>query len=150
VREHAAVVGRLGAEVVEIRSRVSFSDVDALILPGGESTTMGLLLDTSGLRPAVEEWTRRANDRHSGRAQDSCCWRTKSKTGEQISIPSAVLTSLCGAMAMVDSATPSKQQWPATSLGRPLMPSSFEPLGSCQWVAMLTSSGGSRVKTSSL
>ena len=58
VREHAAVVRRLGAEVVEIRSRASFSDVDALILPGGESTTMGLLLDKSGLRPAVEEWTR--------------------------------------------------------------------------------------------
>ena len=54
VREHAAVVRRLGAEVVEIRSLASFSDVDALILPGGESTTMGLLLDKSGLRPAVE------------------------------------------------------------------------------------------------
>ena len=58
VREHAAAVTRCGAEVVEIRTRVGFDGIDALILPGGESTTMGLLLEKTGLRAPVEAWTR--------------------------------------------------------------------------------------------
>ena len=57
VREHAAAISRLGAEVVEIRSPAAFERIDALILPGGESTTMGLLLEKTGLRALVEAWT---------------------------------------------------------------------------------------------
>lgn len=58
VREHAAAAGRTGAEVVEIRTVEEFDGIDALILPGGESTTMCLLLDKTGLRSPVEAWTR--------------------------------------------------------------------------------------------
>ena len=58
VREHAAAVRRAGAEVAEIRTIDGFDDIDALILPGGESTTMCLLLDKTGLRSPVEAWTR--------------------------------------------------------------------------------------------
>ena len=58
VREHHAAVARTGAEVIEIRTIEAFADIDALILPGGESTTMCLLLDKTGLRAPVEAWTR--------------------------------------------------------------------------------------------
>jgi 5'-phosphate synthase pdxT subunit len=49
VREHAAAVADLGAHPVEVRTPEDLAGVDALILPGGESTTMSLLLDSSGL-----------------------------------------------------------------------------------------------------
>jgi len=49
VREHAGVLNTLGASVVEVRSRDELDQVDALVLPGGESTTLLLLLASSGL-----------------------------------------------------------------------------------------------------
>lgn len=49
VREHIAAVRRLGIEVVNVRSPFEFERVDALILPGGESTTLGMLLQSSEL-----------------------------------------------------------------------------------------------------
>lgn len=49
VREHRAALEALGAEAVEVRSAADLDAVDALILPGGESTTMSLLLGSSGL-----------------------------------------------------------------------------------------------------
>ena len=49
VREHASAVAELGAHPVEVRTPEDLSGVDALILPGGESTTMSLLLESSGL-----------------------------------------------------------------------------------------------------
>ena len=49
VREHAAVLAELGAEPVEVRSPEDLSGVDGLVLPGGESTTVCLLLGSSGL-----------------------------------------------------------------------------------------------------
>ena len=49
VREHARAVADLGAHPVEVRTPEDLSGVDALILPGGESTTMSLLLESSGL-----------------------------------------------------------------------------------------------------
>ncbi len=55
VREHAQAVAELGAQPVEVRTPGALSGVDALILPGGESTTMSMLLDSAGLRdPLVE------------------------------------------------------------------------------------------------
>ena len=46
--EHAKVLDKLGVESVEIRNLDDFqkhqSDLSGLILPGGESTTMGKLL----------------------------------------------------------------------------------------------------------
>lgn len=49
-REHAEALDALGAEVVEVRLPQHLAGVDAVILPGGESTTIDKLLDTSGLR----------------------------------------------------------------------------------------------------
>jgi 5'-phosphate synthase pdxT subunit len=49
VREHAAVLADLGADPVEVRSPQELAGIDALILPGGESTTMSMLLESSGL-----------------------------------------------------------------------------------------------------
>ncbi|MEA3077558.1 MAG: pyridoxal 5-phosphate synthase pdxT subunit [Actinomycetota bacterium] len=49
VREHASALSELGAHPVEVRTPEDLSGVDALVLPGGESTTMSLLLESSGL-----------------------------------------------------------------------------------------------------
>jgi pyridoxal 5'-phosphate synthase pdxT subunit len=49
-REHREVLDALGVETVEVRVPSDLSAVDALVLPGGESTTMSKLLETSGLR----------------------------------------------------------------------------------------------------
>jgi 5'-phosphate synthase pdxT subunit len=46
---HATVLGRLGVETVDVRLPRDLDVVDALVLPGGESTTMSLLLTSSGL-----------------------------------------------------------------------------------------------------
>ncbi len=53
VREHRASLERAGAEVIEVRTPRELDQVDALVLPGGESTAIGKLLDTSGLRSAL-------------------------------------------------------------------------------------------------
>ena len=39
----------LGADVVEVRTADDLAAVDALVLPGGESTTISMLLESSGL-----------------------------------------------------------------------------------------------------
>lgn len=48
-REQREVLEALGVEAVEVRVPQHLSGVDALILPGGESTTMAKLLDSSEL-----------------------------------------------------------------------------------------------------
>jgi 5'-phosphate synthase pdxT subunit len=50
---HADVLRSLGAEPTEVRAPAQLVDVDALVLPGGESTTMSMLLASSGLHDAV-------------------------------------------------------------------------------------------------
>ena len=55
VREHAAVLAELGVESRPVRAPDDLPFVDGLILPGGESTTMSLLLDSSGLRDPIAE-----------------------------------------------------------------------------------------------
>ena len=52
---HAQVLVALGAAPVEVRCPADLADVDAMVLPGGESTTMSMLLDSSGLRPSLAE-----------------------------------------------------------------------------------------------
>src|SRR5262249_48398520 len=54
-REHREVLDALGVGTVEVRVPADLSAVDALVLPGGESTTMNRLLDTSGLREPLQE-----------------------------------------------------------------------------------------------
>lgn len=53
VREHAAALADLGADPVEVRAPEDLAGLDGLVLPGGESTTMSLLLETSGLYEPV-------------------------------------------------------------------------------------------------
>jgi pyridoxal 5'-phosphate synthase pdxT subunit len=52
---HAGMLARLGARPVAVRSPADLDDADALIVPGGESTTISMLLDSSGLFPVVAE-----------------------------------------------------------------------------------------------
>jgi 5'-phosphate synthase pdxT subunit len=54
-REHREVLDALGVEAVDVRTPEQLGAVDALILPGGESTTMSKLLDTSALRAPVAD-----------------------------------------------------------------------------------------------
>src|ERR1044071_8317940 len=49
-REHREVLDALGVEAIEVRTPAELGALDALILPGGESTTMSQLLDSSGVR----------------------------------------------------------------------------------------------------
>ncbi len=48
-REHAAAVERLGAIAVLVRRTDDLAGIDALVIPGGESTTIGKLADWHGL-----------------------------------------------------------------------------------------------------
>ena len=51
--EHTAALEALGAHAVEIRRPGVVGGLDALVLPGGESTTMSMLLESSGLGDEV-------------------------------------------------------------------------------------------------
>jgi 5'-phosphate synthase pdxT subunit len=52
---HARVLRGLGAEPAEIRTPAQLDDVDALVIPGGESTTISMLLETSGLFEPIRD-----------------------------------------------------------------------------------------------
>jgi pyridoxal 5'-phosphate synthase pdxT subunit len=52
-REHAAMLRRLGAEPVEVRKPEQLQGLDALVIPGGESTTFMRLMRLYGLDEAV-------------------------------------------------------------------------------------------------
>ncbi|HET9078525.1 MAG TPA: pyridoxal 5'-phosphate synthase glutaminase subunit PdxT [Acidimicrobiales bacterium] len=55
VRQHAEALASLGVEAVAVRVPSDLDGVDMLVLPGGESTTMSLLLESSGLLAPVAE-----------------------------------------------------------------------------------------------
>jgi len=55
---HAAAWRRAGADVREVRTRQDFEGLDALSMPGGESTTMLRLLGVLGLRQELEQAVR--------------------------------------------------------------------------------------------
>ena len=59
VREHVAAIRDVGAAPVEVRLPRDLVDLDALILPGGESTTMRRLIDAYGLREPIAALARR-------------------------------------------------------------------------------------------
>ena len=44
---HSHLLAELGAEPIEVREPADLAAVDALVMPGGESTTMSLLLESS-------------------------------------------------------------------------------------------------------
>lgn len=48
-REHVALIGELGAEPVKVKTPSELESVDALIIPGGESTTIGKMAVRFGL-----------------------------------------------------------------------------------------------------
>jgi 5'-phosphate synthase pdxT subunit len=53
VREHVEAIRDVGGEPVTVRLPEDLSGLDALILPGGESTTMRKLIDRYGLREPI-------------------------------------------------------------------------------------------------
>jgi 5'-phosphate synthase pdxT subunit len=52
---HAEVFGALGVTCVEVRTEAELADVDALVIPGGESTTISRLLATNNLFDPIAE-----------------------------------------------------------------------------------------------
>lgn len=54
-REHVGALARLGADVREVRTPAELDGLQGIVLPGGESTTMDLLLDSSGLREPLAQ-----------------------------------------------------------------------------------------------
>jgi pyridoxal 5'-phosphate synthase pdxT subunit len=57
-REHASMLRRLGAEVVEVRKPEELEDVDGLVIPGGESTAIARLVRLYGLEEAIRGFER--------------------------------------------------------------------------------------------
>jgi 5'-phosphate synthase pdxT subunit len=59
VREHVEILRGLDAATVPVRTNEDLQTVDALVLPGGESTTIGFMLDEHGmidpLRKRIED-----------------------------------------------------------------------------------------------
>lgn len=58
VREHAAVLDELGATVVEVKKPAQLRDLDALIIPGGESSVIDKLSRIFGLSTPLMEFIR--------------------------------------------------------------------------------------------
>jgi len=54
-REHLDTFQRLGTEAVDVRRPEQLDDVDALVIPGGESTTIGKLALLYGFIPKLKE-----------------------------------------------------------------------------------------------
>jgi 5'-phosphate synthase pdxT subunit len=56
--EHEHVLARLGVQPVEVRLPEHLEGLDGLIIPGGESTTMGLLAQKWGLLEPLQAFAR--------------------------------------------------------------------------------------------
>ena len=52
---HMRVLAQLGVEPVEVRRAAQLEGIAALLMPGGESTAMSLLLSSSGLREPLKQ-----------------------------------------------------------------------------------------------
>jgi 5'-phosphate synthase pdxT subunit len=57
--EHAAILRRVGSEVVEVRLPEHLEGLDGLIIPGGESTTIGKLAEDFNLIEPLREFGER-------------------------------------------------------------------------------------------
>jgi 5'-phosphate synthase pdxT subunit len=55
-REHISLLRSLGADAVEVRTPDELERCTGLVLPGGESTTIGKLLVSSGLDTALQDY----------------------------------------------------------------------------------------------
>jgi 5'-phosphate synthase pdxT subunit len=58
VREHAAALTAAGAQPARVRRPAELDDVDAVVIPGGESTTIGKLLVTFDLLEPLQKRVR--------------------------------------------------------------------------------------------
>lgn len=58
VERHAAALARVGAEAVAVRRTKDLDGLDALVLPGGESTTISKGLERQGLYEPLEAFAR--------------------------------------------------------------------------------------------
>jgi 5'-phosphate synthase pdxT subunit len=56
-REHAAMLRRLGANVVEVRKPEELAGLDGLVIPGGESTAIMRLIRLYGLEDAIRRFS---------------------------------------------------------------------------------------------
>ncbi len=56
--EHITMLRRLGVEAAEVRLPAQLADLDGLILPGGESTTIGKLAVAYGLMQPLRQFGR--------------------------------------------------------------------------------------------
>ncbi|EEG76899.1 pyridoxal 5'-phosphate synthase glutaminase subunit PdxT [Dethiobacter alkaliphilus] len=54
VREHVAALEKCGVEVACVKKKEHFADLDGLIIPGGESTTIGKLIDRYDLASSIQ------------------------------------------------------------------------------------------------
>lgn len=54
-REHRQVLERLGCDVVEVRKISDLEGIHGLIIPGGESTTIGKLLNIDGMGEEIKK-----------------------------------------------------------------------------------------------
>ena len=66
-REHIAMLKRLNVEAAEVRLAAQLDDLDGLIIPGGESTSMGLVAERWGLVEPLRQWV------HGGRPTWGTC-----------------------------------------------------------------------------
>jgi 5'-phosphate synthase pdxT subunit len=55
---HQNALSRAGAETVQVRTPDDLNQVDGLVIPGGESTTMLRLLDATGMKEPLREFGR--------------------------------------------------------------------------------------------
>jgi 5'-phosphate synthase pdxT subunit len=53
-REHLQTLRALGAQARDVRTVAHLEETDGLIIPGGESTTIALVMERSGLRDALQ------------------------------------------------------------------------------------------------
>ncbi|RYG73400.1 pyridoxal 5'-phosphate synthase glutaminase subunit PdxT [Lentibacillus lipolyticus] len=58
VREHVRSIEEAGARAIEVKRVEQLNQIDGLILPGGESTTMRRLIDSYGFFEAIREFGR--------------------------------------------------------------------------------------------
>ncbi|WP_106495674.1 pyridoxal 5'-phosphate synthase glutaminase subunit PdxT [Lentibacillus sp. Marseille-P4043] len=59
VREHIRSIEASGAKAIEIKRKEQLEEIDGLILPGGESTTMRRLIDSYDFFTAIQEFGKR-------------------------------------------------------------------------------------------
>ncbi len=55
IREHASMIEECGTKAVEVRKVADLKGIDAIVLPGGESTTMSLLSNEHGLLASLKK-----------------------------------------------------------------------------------------------